>query len=181
MEQTLQIELKQIQNRNQFFDKMLVESKKYLKDLTDFQAEYLCLYPNSIFELDLIEDGFPWILDKSFKYKKMFPIEDINKKYLYTSFVCVRNKWIKYNLAKWTENQTRFIIPNETIQFISIYNTEEELIKNVYLDQGYFNDTYEFHRSQSKKIKDWVLYSEWCLLYSNSQVYLYILENYDFN
>lgn len=58
MNGTLQIELKQIQNRNQFFDQMLVESKKYLNDLTDFQAEYLCLYPNKLLNLDLIEDGF---------------------------------------------------------------------------------------------------------------------------
>lgn len=58
MNGTLQIELKQIQNRNQFFDQMLVESKQYLNNLTDLQAEYLCLYPNEILNLDLIEDGF---------------------------------------------------------------------------------------------------------------------------
>ena len=58
MNGTLQIELKQIQNRNQFFDQMLVESKKYLNELTDFQAEYLCLFPNKILYLDLIETDF---------------------------------------------------------------------------------------------------------------------------
>ena len=58
MEKTLQIELKQIQNRNNFFKQMLIESKQYLKDLTDSQAEYLCLYPNKILELDTIKDGF---------------------------------------------------------------------------------------------------------------------------
>lgn len=181
MEGTLQIELKQIQNRNKFFKQMLTESKKYLTNLTDFQAEYLCLYPNKILELDLIKDGFSWISEKSFEYKQMFPIKNIDQKYLYTSFISIRNKWIQYNLAKWEENETRFNIPNQTIQFISVYNTEKELIKNVYLNQGFLNDTYEFHRSQSKEIKDWDLYSEWHLLHTNSQIYLYMLENYDLN
>lgn len=111
----------------------------------------------------------------------MFPIKNIDQKYLYTSFISIRNKWIQYNLAKWEENETRFTIPNQTIQFISVYNTEKELIKNVYLNQGFLNDTYEFHRNQSKEIKDWDLYSEWNLLHTNSQIYLYMLENYDLN
>lgn len=54
----LQNELESIQNRNKFFKQTLTESKKYLTNLTDFQAEYLCLYPNKILELDLIKDGF---------------------------------------------------------------------------------------------------------------------------
>ena len=181
MNGTLQIELKQIQNRNQFFDQMLVESKQYLNNLTDLQAEYLCLYPNEILNLDLIEDGFSWIQKKSFEYKHLFPIYNIDKKLIYTSFIGIRNKWIKYNLAKWSENKTRFTILDKTIQFISIYNTEEELIDNVYLNECYFNDTYEYNRNQSKKIKDSDLYSEWYLLHTNSQIYLYLLSNYDVN
>lgn len=91
---------------------MLIESKQYLKNLTDFQAEYLCLYPNT------------------------------------------------------------------TIQFISIYNTEKELIENVYLDENCFNHTYEFNKTQFKKIKDSDLYLEWSVLYTNSQVYSYLISNY---
>ena len=160
---------------------MLVESKKYLNELTDFQAEYLCLFPNKILYLDLIEDGFSWILKKSFKYKKLFPIDNINQKLIYTSFIGIRNKWIKYNLAEWSENEARFIIPNKTIQFISIYNTEEELINNVYLNECFFNDTYEYNKEQSKKIKDSDLYSEWYMLHTNSLVYSYLITNYDIN
>lgn len=177
----LQIELKQIQNRNKFFKQTLIESKQYLKNLTDSQAEYLCLYPNKILELDTIKDGFKWILNKSLEYNKLFPLENINLKLIYTSFICLRNKWIKYNLAEWSENEKRFIIPNKTIQFISIYNTEEELIKNVYLNQGFFNYTYEFNRNRAKVIKDSDLYSEWYNLYTNSQAYSYLISNYNIN
>ena len=181
MEGTLQIELKQIQNRNEFFKQMLVESKQYLKNLTDSQAEYLCLYPNKILELNTTKDGFKWILNKSLEYNKLFPLENIDLKLIYTSFICIRNKWIKYDLAKWTENEKHFIIPNRTIQLISIYNTEEELIKNVYLNQGFFNYTYKFYRNRAKVIKDSDLYSEWSNLYSNSQAYSYLISNYDTN
>lgn len=181
MNGTLQIELKQIQNRNQFFDQMLVESKKYLNDLTDFQAEYLCLYPNKLLNLDLIEDGFSWVTKKSFEYNKLFPIYNIDQKLIYTTFIGIRNKWIKYSLAEWSENNLRFSIPNKTVQFISIYNTEEELIKNIYQKHCSFNCSYESNKYKSKEIMDWDLYHEWYILHTNSLVYSYLITNYDIN
>ena len=181
MEGTLQIELKQIQNRNEFFKQMLVESKQYLKNLTDSQAEYLCLYPNKILELNTTKDGFKWILNKSLEYNKLFPLKNIDLKLIYTSFICIRNKWIKYNLAEWSENKKHFIIPDKTVQFFSIYNTEEELINKYYCEEAFFNYTFEYNFERSKQIKDPDLYSEWSVLYTNSQIYTYLISNYDIN
>lgn len=52
-----------------------------------------------------------------------------------------------------TDFQAEYVClyPNTTIQFISIYNTEKELIENVYLDENYFNHTYEFNKALLKK------------------------------
>ena len=46
----LQSELKQMQNRNKFFNEILLESKTYLNTITESQIELLCLYPNKIIE-----------------------------------------------------------------------------------------------------------------------------------
>lgn len=178
----LQSELKQMQNRNKFFNEILLESKTYLNTITESQIELLCLYPNKIIEYNQSIHAFRWILEKSSKYYELFPIEKIDFKSMFTSFICLRNKWIKYNLAEWIDNSiTHYNIPDRTISFFSIYNTEQEIIKNCYMIESYFDYTIEYTQNIAKEIKDPNLYSEWHTLYSNSQVYSYLITNYDIN
>lgn len=173
----LQNELKQIQNRNKFFDQLLIESKKYLSDLTEPELEFLCIYPNKMLEFNSSMDAFLWINEKSFEYYKMFPLENFDRTIIYQSFICIRNKWIRYNLAKWNNDSViHFTIPDETIQFFSNFNTEEELIKNYYLIERFFDYTDDAFFEDAKQIKDNLLYSEWNLLYTNSNIYRIMLD-----
>lgn len=174
----LQNELKQIQNRNDFFIKTLLESKKYLDAITEPQMELFCIYPNKMLEFNSSIDAFLWINEKSSEYDELFPLNNFDRTTIYQSFICIRNKWIKYNLAKWdNDNITHFIIPDSTIKLISIFNTEQELISNVYLNRGFFDYTIEYNLERSKQIKDDLLYSEWSMLYTNSNIYKSILVN----
>lgn len=173
----LQSELKQIQNRNKFFDQLLIESKKYLDDITESELEWLCIYPNKMLEFNSSIDAFLWINEKSSEYYELFPLNDFDRTTIYQSFICIRNKWIRYDLAKWdNDNITHFTIPDETIQFFSNFNTEEELIKNYYLIERFFDYTDDAFFEDAKQIKDNLLYSEWNLLYTNSNIYKIMLD-----
>lgn len=181
MNDYLQNELRQIQNRNNLFDEFSIEAKNYLNDPTETLLELFCIYPNKMFEFNQTVDAFLWIDGWSRKYNKLFPLENFDKTSSYQSFICIRNKWIKYNLAEWSENEKHFIIPDKTVQFFSIYNTEEELINKYYCEEAFFNYTFEYNFERSKQIKDPDLYSEWSALYTNSQIYSYLISNYNIN
>lgn len=112
-------------------------------------------------------------IKKSFEYNELFPLNNINNRSIYTSFICIRNKWIKYDLAKWTKNPLRFIIPNTTVQFISIYNTEKELIENVYLDENYFNYTYEFNKINLKNKRFRFVFRMKYVIYKFTNLFLF--------
>lgn len=173
----LQNELESIQNRNKFFDQLLIESKQYLSDITESELERLCIYPNKMLEFNSSIDAFLWINEKSSEYYELFPLNDFDRTTIYQSFICIRNKWIKYNLAKWdNEGITHFIIPDSTINLISIFNTEKELIDNIYLNRGFFDYTIKYNLERSKQIKDDLLYSEWSMLYTNSNIYKIMLD-----
>lgn len=172
----VQSELESIQNRNKFFDQLLIESKRYLSDITESKLEWLCIYPNKMLELNSSIDTFLWINQKSSEYYELFPLNDFDRTTIYQSFICIRNKWIRYNLAKWNNDiVTHFTIPDETIQFFSNFNTEEELIKNYYLIERFFDYTDDAFFEDAKQIKDNLLYSEWYLLYTNSNIYKLML------
>lgn len=171
-----------MQSRNQFFNEILREGKQYIKSITESQIELLCLYPNKIIEYTQSIKAFEWILKKSSEYYNLFSIEKIDYRSMYKSFICLRNKWIKYNLAEWVNNDiTHYRIPDKTIQFFSIYHNEQEIVKNCYMIESYFDYTIEYTQNMAKEIKDSNLYSEWHTLYSNSQVYFYLITNYDIN
>lgn len=178
----LQSELKQIQNRNEFFTKTLLESKIYLDNIVESQMELFCIYPNKMLEFNSSIDAFLWINEKSSEYYELFPLNDFDRTTIYQSFICIRNKWIRYNLAKWNNDTiTHFTIPDSTINLISIFNTEKELIDNIYLNRGFFDYTIEYNLERSKQIKDDLLYGEWHMLYTNASIYKSILYPYDRN
>lgn len=175
----LQTELKLMQNRNEFFNKLIIEAKEYINTPTESQLELLCIFPNKIFEFNQTPDAFLWIKKCSLEYYKLFPLENFDKKTIYQSFICIRNKWIKYGLAEWIDSDiTHYIIPDKTIQFFSKYSTENELADD-YLSEGFLNYTFEYNFEKSKQIKDPDLCYEWRILYTNSTIYKYHL--YDLN
>lgn len=170
-----------MQNRNQFFNKILQEGKQHIESITESQIELICLYPNKILEYNQSIKAFEWILKKSSEYYNLFPIEKIDYRSMYKSFICLRNKWIKYGLAEWIDDSiTHYKIPDKTIQFFSTYNNELEIIQNLYQIDCPFDYTIEYSQNLAKEIKDSNLYSEWRTLYSNSQEYI-LITNYDTN
>lgn len=58
MNDYLQNELRQIQNRNNLFDKFSIEAKNYLNDPTETLLELLCIYPNKMFEFNQTVNAF---------------------------------------------------------------------------------------------------------------------------
>lgn len=54
----LQTELKLMQNRNEFFNKLIIEAKEYINTPTESQLELLCIFPNKIFEFNQTPDAF---------------------------------------------------------------------------------------------------------------------------